>query len=357
MSYITKINRRDFLKGMIGVGGGLVLGIRPMPARAADTGQGPWATSVYLALAEDGIAIIVAHRSEMGTGIRTCLPAIVADELGADWARVKIEQAIGDAKYGSQNTDGSRSVRNFYDAMRDAGATARIMLERAAAQEWGVDVAGVSTSGHFVQHKASGKKVGFGDLVSKAAALPLPAKEELRYRSPETYRYIGKEFPIVDRQEITSGAAEFGMDVRLEGMKYAAIAHCPVVGDKVVSYDAKEALAVPGVEQVVALPDGRPPFAFHALGGLAVIASNTWAAFQGRDKLQIEWDYGDNASYDSNAYREELLETVNKAGEVVCLRGDVDPALAASAERHAADYYVPHLAHAPMEPPAAPWAR
>lgn len=353
MSYITKIDRRDFLKGMLGVGGGLVLGIRPLPAGAENTEQGPWTPSVYLTLAEDGTAIIIAHRSEMGTGIRTCLPAIVADELGADWDRVKIEQAIGDAKYGSQNTDGSRSIRNFYDAMRDAGATARMMLERAAAQQWGIDVAGVSTSDHFVRHAASGKKVAFGDLVSQAAALPLPAKEELNYRSPETYRYIGKEFPIIDRQEITSGAAEFGMDVRLEGMKYAAIAHCPVVGGRVLSYDAAAALAVPGVEQVVQLPDGTPPFAFHALGGLAVIASNTWAAFQGRDKLQIEWDYGANADYDSDVYREALLETVNKVGEVVRSRGDTDAAMATAAGQHAADYYVPHLAHASMEPPAA----
>lgn len=219
MSYITKIDRRDFLKGMLGVGGGLVLGIRPLSAETANTEQGPWIPSVYLTLAEDGTAIIIAHRSEMGTGIRTCLPAIVADELGADWDRVKIEQAIGDVKYGSQNTDGSRSIRDFYDAMRDAGATARMMLERAAAQQWGVDVAGVSSSDHFVRHAASGNKAAFGDLVSQASALTLPAKEELKYRSPETYRYIGKDFPIVDRQEITSGAAEFGMDVRLEGMK------------------------------------------------------------------------------------------------------------------------------------------
>ena len=353
MSRVKRLDRRDFLKGLLGVGGGLVLGVRPLSAQEATAMSDPWEPSVYLSIAEDGIATIVAHRSEMGTGIRTCLPAIVADELGADWERVHIEQATGDVKYGSQNTDGSRSIRNFYDAMREAGATARTMLERAAAQKWGVDAGGVSTAGHMLRHAASGKEAPFADFVSAAAVLPLPAKEELQYRSPETYRYIGKNLPIVDGHDITTGQAEYGMDVQREGMKYAAVAHCPVLGGKVVSYDAAEALAVPGVERVVQMPEAAPPYAFHALGGIAVIADNTWAAFQGRAKLHIEWEYGENAAYDSDVYREALLESVRTEGEVVRARGDVDTALAGAEMRHTADYYAPHLAHAPMEPPVA----
>jgi len=352
MSRVIKVDRRDFLKGMLGVAGGLVLGVRPLSAQTATT-QGPWAPNIFLSIAEDGLVTIIAHRSEMGTGIRTCLPAIVADELGADWERVKIEQAIGDAAYGSQNTDGSRSVRNFYDAMREAGATARIMLARAAAAAWDVDAAAVEISAHSIQHKASGKSATLADFVQAAAALPVPGKEELTYRSPESYRYIGKEFPIVDRSEIVTGSAEYGMDVRLEGMKYAAIMRCPVLGGKVLSFDASAALAVPGVEKVVPMPEVAAPFAFHALGGLAVIANSTWAAFQGKTKLSVEWDYGEHAGYDSAAYREELLASVNTAGEVVRARGDVATALSTSATQHAADYYVPHLAHAPMEPPVA----
>ncbi|HIG56397.1 MAG TPA: xanthine dehydrogenase family protein molybdopterin-binding subunit [Candidatus Latescibacteria bacterium] len=351
MNQIMRIDRRDFLKGLLGASGGLLLAVRTLPAQAS--AGGPWQPSVYLSIAEDGIVRIVAHRSEMGTGIRTCLPAIVADELGADWAQVQIVQATGDAKYGSQNTDGSRSVRNFYDAMREAGATARTMLEQAAAQQWGVDSTAVTTLEHGVHHASSGKKAGFGELVAAAAALPVPSVEELRYRSPETYRYIGKNMPIVDRENITTGRAEYGMDVQLDGMKYAAVLHCPVLGGKVVSYDATEALKVPGVEQVVQMPEAEAPFAFHALGGLAIIASNTWAAFQGKAKLQVEWDYGPHADYDSETYRAELLQSVNTPGEVVLARGDVDAALAAAPTRHAADYYVPHLAHAPMEPPVA----
>ena len=352
MSLIVKIERRDFLKGMLGVGGGLILGIRPLEA-GVESVEGAWSPNVYLALTGDGAVTIVAHRSEMGTGIRTCLPAIVADELGADWERVVIRQAIGDAKYGSQNTDGSRSIRNFYDAMRDAGATARMMLERAAGETWAIDAKTLSTSAHQVHHGPSGRSLDFAALVSGAAALPVPAKEELRYRSPETYRFIGKNFPVVDRTQITTGAAEFGMDVRLQGMKYAAIERCPVVGGRVLSYDAEETLATAGVEQVLQLADAAAPFGFQALGGVAVIANSTWAAFHGRSKLRVEWDPGANAAYDSDSYREELSASVNTAGEVARSRGDVGAALAASESRHVADYYLPHLAHASMEPAAA----
>ena len=352
MNPIVKIERRDFLKGFVGLSGGLLLGIRPSRARAETSGQIPWSPNVFLSLDIDGLVTIIAHRSEMGTGIRTCLPAIVADELGAEWSRVKIEQAIGDEKYGSQNTDGSRSVRNFFEAMRVAGATARTMLERAAAAEWGVDASSVMVSGHEIRH-ASGKTARFADMVTKAAALPVPDPEELTYRSPSAYRYIGKDFPVVDRADITTGTAEFGMDVQIDGMKYAAVARCPVIGGGVVSFDATEALATAGVEQVVQLPEPDAPLAFHALGGVAVIATNTWAAFQGKSKLRVEWDYGANADYDSDSFREALTETVNKPGEVARSRGDVDGAMAVAPAQHAAEYHLPHLAHAPMEPPAA----
>ncbi|NKB71693.1 MAG: molybdopterin-dependent oxidoreductase [Candidatus Latescibacteria bacterium] len=352
MNPVIRIERRNFLKGLLGAGGALVLGVRPLSGQPAAV-SGLWEPSVYLAISADGLVRIVAHRSEMGTGIRTCLPAIVADELGADWDRVEIVQATGDAKYGSQNTDGSRSVRNFYDAMRQAGATARTMLEQAAAQQWGVAAEEVDCLENEVRHQASGRRASFAELVEAAALLPVPEVEQLRYRSPETYRYIGKDMPIVDRQDITTGQAQYGMDVQLEGMQYAAVLHCPVLGGKVVSYDAAETLKVPGVRQVVQLPDGAAPFAFHALGGIAVMADSTWAAFQGKAALRVEWDYGANVNYNSDDYRAALLESVQGAGDVVLERGDVDGVLEAAASRHAADYYVPHLAHAPMEPPVA----
>ena len=159
--------------------------------------------------------IIVAHRSEMGTGIRTVLPMIVADELDADWARVKIEQAIGDAKYGSQNTDGSCSIRDFYDAMRDAGATARMMLERAAADASGAfPLPNARPKNHQVVHLPANRKLGYGELAALAAQQPVPKKEELKFKSPAEYRYIGKDVPTVDRDDICAGRGTFGIDAR-----------------------------------------------------------------------------------------------------------------------------------------------
>src|SRR3984957_15186599 len=196
---ITVVSRRDFLGGLFSAGA-LVLGasVLPMKAGAATTGGATWQPAVYLGLEPDGRVIIIAHRSEMGTGIRTALPMIVAEELEADWTRVKIEQAIGDAKYGSQDTDGSESIRDFYDPMREAGVTARMMLESAAASKWGVPVAECRARNHEVVHAKSDRKLGFGELVPLAAKQPVPKKEHLKFKSAAEYRYIGKNIPIAD---------------------------------------------------------------------------------------------------------------------------------------------------------------
>src|SRR5262249_38680898 len=166
-------------------------------------------------LETDGTIIIVTHRSEMGTGIRSVLPTILAEELDVDWKRVKIEQAIGDKKYGDQNTDGSCSIRNFYDAMREAGASARLMLERAAAAQWGVPIAECKAQNHQVLHAGSGRKIGYGELAASAAKQPVPKKEELTFKSPAEYRYIGKELPTIDRDDICAGRGTFGIDAKM----------------------------------------------------------------------------------------------------------------------------------------------
>src|SRR5689334_12943828 len=217
MNRIELVNRRTFLGGMFSAGA-LVIAARVLPVDAlAETGgadetasgataaKAAWQPSVYLGLETDGTVIIVAHRSEMGTGIRSVLPVVVADELDADWKRVKIEQALGDAKYGSQNTDGSCSIRDFYDAMRQAGASARLMLERAAAAKWGVAAAECKVQNHQVVHAGSNRKLGFGELAALAAEQPMPKKEELKFKSPAEFRYIGKELPTVDRDDLCSG--------------------------------------------------------------------------------------------------------------------------------------------------------
>ena len=359
MNRIDIITRRTFLGGLFSAGA-LVLGARVFPIEAL-AGSGAaggadaaaWQPSVYLGIEPDGTVIIVAHRSEMGTGIRTGLPMIVADELDADWARVKVEQALGDVKYGSQNTDGSCSIRDFGDAMRDAGATARMMLERAAAAKWAVPVEECKAQNHQVVHASSKRKLGYGELVSLAAQQPVPGKEELKYKPASEYRYIGKDFPTVDRDDICAGRGTFGIDARMPGMVYASIERSPVLGGKLKTFDDQEARKVPGVQQTVVIPGFKPPHAFQALGGVAVIANNTWAAMKGREALKVEWDASEHASYESVAYKKSLLETVRKPQKVARNIGDVDAEFAKGGKTHEAEYYVPHLSHAPMEPPAA----
>ena len=357
MKHTRHVTRRDFLK----TGGVLVVGVSlfgcgrsntPVPTRAPST-AGPWQPDVFVSIDAEGTVRIVSHRSEMGQGIRTGLPAVLADEMEADWDRVVVEQALGDAKYGNQNTDGSWSVRGFMRRMREAGATVRQMLEQSAANQWGVDVTECRAELHSVLHEPTGRSLDYRDLVAGAADLPVPGLEQLRLKSPDRFRYIGAELPIVDLHDMTHGKANYGADIRVPGMKYAAIARPPVVFGKVKSFNADKARAVKGVEQVVEIPAAEPPAMYKALGGVAVIASNTWAALRGRDLLDIEWDDGPNAVFDSASYKDELLETVRKPGNAHRKEGEVDTALAEAARTVEAEYYAPLLAHASMEPPAA----
>jgi isoquinoline 1-oxidoreductase beta subunit len=289
----------------------------------------------------------------MGTGIKTDLPLVLADELDADWSRVQVVQAQGDPKYGDQNTDGSRSTWQFFGPMRVAGATARQMLETAAAQTWNVPVGECRAQNGFVVHASGGRKLSFGNLAKLAVAMPVPPADQERLKDRKDWRYIGKPRAIVDLKGIVRGRATYGIDVVVPGMKYASIERCPVYGGKVKSFDPKGALSVAGVERVVEIPATPMPSGFKPLGGVAVIANNTWSAQQGRQQLKIEWDYGPNAGHDSTAYRTELVATAQEPGKVVRDHGDVDGALASAAKHVSADYFVPHLAHAQMEVPNA----
>jgi isoquinoline 1-oxidoreductase subunit beta len=355
MMTVENFSRRDLLKTAAGLSGlvlGFHVGLRPFSFASAATPE-TFAPNVYLSIDENGDVSIVAHRSEMGTGIRTSLPMVLADELEADWNRVKVVQAQGDPKYGDQNTDGSRSVRQFYQPMRVAGATVRQMLETAAAKVWDLPVQECRAVDHAVVHARSGRRLTFGDLVNVAQTVQVPAAGELRFKDPNKWRYVGKPVPIVDLRDIVRGAAVFGIDIVLPGMKYASIERCPVYGGKLKTFDAKDALAIPGVERVVEIPAAAPPSGFNPLGGVAVIASNTWAAQQARQKLKIDWDFGANVSHDSDAYRAALETTARHAGHVVRQQGNVDSALQSATKRIEADYFVPYYAHAPMEVPVA----
>ncbi|MEP6593353.1 MAG: molybdopterin cofactor-binding domain-containing protein, partial [Acidobacteriota bacterium] len=289
----------------------------------------------------------------MGTGARTCLPMIVADELEADWARVTIVQALGDVKYGSQNTDGSCSVRDFYQAMRSAGAAARTTLEHAAAGKWGVAQGECQGRQHFVVHAKTGRKLAYGELVPLASSATAPNQGAVRFKTPKEFRYIGKDLPITDLGDLVTGKGMFGIDARMDGMVYAAIARPPVMGASFKSVDDTAAKQVAGVQQVVMLDLASPPLGFKALGGPTVIAANSWAAIQGRNALKVDWAAGDHAAYESAKYREALLATAAKAGRVARQMGNVDAEFAKGGAIHEASYYTPMLAHAPMEPPAA----
>src|SRR5438445_12637224 len=282
MNAIENVSRRSFLKGVVSVGA-LVLSARYYPELVWAEGlpkdtQADLATlhpNVFVGINTDGTVYIVAHRSEMGTIIRTSLPLVVADELDADWKRVKMDQAIGDPRYGDQNTDGSHSVRSFFDVMRQAGATARVMLIQAAAQKWDVPASECRTELHTVLHSAAGHRLSYGELASAAAKLPIPSKQDVQLKTKNEWRYIGKGMTSYDLADLCTGKAVYGMDVLLDGMLYASIEHPPVLGGKVKSVDDSEALKVAGVHQTVAIDPFKPPTACQPLGGIAVIADNT----------------------------------------------------------------------------------
>jgi len=362
MIEITNVSRRGFLQGMLSAGA-LVLSARMIsdslwaqsaaPAAGSPVDNAVLHPSVFVGIETDGTVHIMAHRSEMGTTSRTSLPMILADELDADWTRVKVEQALGDSRYGSQDTDGSHSVREFYGALRDAGATARMMRVRAAAEQWGVPASECAADLHKIVHSKSNRRAGYGELAAAAAKLPVPKREDLQYKPKEAWRYIGKGMASYDLVDICSGKARYGMDASMPGMVYASVEHPPVLGGKVKSYDEKAPLTVRGVRQTLTIEPFTPPHKFQPLGGIAVIADNTWAAFRGRKKLNAVWENGGHASYDSEQYKKQLKETARKPGKVVRNIGDVDAVFKQGGKILEAEYYAPHLAHASMEPPAA----
>jgi isoquinoline 1-oxidoreductase beta subunit len=310
---------------------------------------------VFVSIAANGLVTITCHRAEMGQGVRTGVPMIVADELEADWRRVRVVQAPGDElRYGNQDTDGSRTTRHFFMPMRRCGAAARQMLEAAAAARWGVPASEVQAINHQLVHKASGRKLGFGAVAADAAKLPVPPTDRLRLKKPAEFRYIGKgKTRIVDGFAMTTGRAKYGQDVVLPGMLFAVVARSPVYGGKVASFDASAAMKVPGVVKVVEIKGTDIPSAFQPLSGVGVVARDTWAAMKGRAALKIEWEGGPNATYASDAYQAALTASANAPGKQIRSAGDAAGALQSAAKHVKADYYAPHLTQAPMEPPAA----
>ena len=357
---IENVSRRGFLRGAAATGG-LVVAAQLLPTKALAYPTGATAMPhgvvtdphVFVSIAKNGTVTIIAARAEMGTGAaRTSLPMMIADELDADWNHVKVVQSPGnEEKYGNQDTDGSRSTRHFIQPMRQIGASVRHMLEAAAAKHWGVAATDVEAKNHEVINKKTNAKIGYGELAEVAMAMPVPTESEIKLKDPSAFRYIGKgTIKPYDQHDITTGKAHYGIDAKVPGMLFAVIAHTPVMGGKLVSYDDSAAMKVPGVIKVMAIDGTPPPAKFDTLGGVAVIAKNTWAAIQGRDALKIKWDDGPHGSYDSVAYKAQMKETASKPCLVVREDGDAEGALKSAAKVITGEYYLPHISHAPMEP-------
>ena len=349
------IPRRSVLIGLGLAAGTLVLGLPGLVRGAGGDGGGGFTAGPFVHIAADGTVTIVSHRAEMGQGIRSTLPALIADELGAAPDRVRVVQADGDRAYGNQTTDGSSSVAMGQDAMRRVGAAARTMLIGAAAARWRVAPAACDARDHAVVHAATGRRLGFGELAAAAARQAVPPLARVALRPWSELRRIGGPLPHVDAPDIATGRAGYAADVRLPGMLTAVVARPAAVGDTVASYDATHARAVPGVRHVVDLPAPAPSAAlgFQPLGGIAVVGDTTWAAIRGRAALDIAWRSGPNAAQDSALHRAQLLAAVRAPARPVRQVGDASVALAAAARRITAEYTTPHLAHATMEPPAA----
>lgn len=321
------------------------------PSPLTDVAGGDATPGLWIEIEESGTVKITVHRSEMGQQVWTSMAQIVADELDADWKDVEIVQALGDPKYGDQNTDGSRSVRFNFHRLRVAGGAMRTMLEQAAADKWGVDVSEVQAELGYVVH--NGEKLSYGELAKAASGRQVPAEDEIKLKPRETWRYIGKNVSSLTVEKIVRGEGTYGIDVQLEGMVHAVVARPPQIFGTTGSVDDSAAKAVPGVISTVRLPDLTPPAAFQPAGGVAVVASDTWAAIQGRNALEIEWKDGPNADHNSVAYDAQMMSTAQEDGTVHRSRGDVASALDTAATRISADYHVASLAHSAMEPPAA----
>ncbi len=355
---VMKISRRQFVAGS----GALIVGIAlgSNTARAANDQKsvlpvkgGDADPSLWIEIKDDGQVLITCHRSEMGQQTWTSMAQIVADELEADWNNVAVVQAKGDAKYGDQNTDGSASVRLNFHRLRMAGAAMRTMLERAAALAWDADPSLCSASLGYVYLAETDTKLAYAELSKVAAQLPLPSENDIKLKGREAWRYIAKPIHSLTVPSIVKGEGKYGIDVDIPDMVHAVIARPPQVFSKAKTVDDTKALKVPNVIKTIQLPVLEAPAMFKPLGGVAVIANDTWSAIQGRYALEVEWHNGPNAQYNSESFRQEMIATARKSGEVKRERGDALNILANSKNKIVAEYYVPHFSQSPMEPPVA----
>jgi isoquinoline 1-oxidoreductase beta subunit len=338
---MNPLPRRAFLKAGAATGAALVLEVRFLPETA---GADPLVPNAFVRIGPDGTVTVVAKHLEMGQGSHTGLATVLAEELDADWAKVRVEAAPADtARYNNlawgpvQGTGGSSSISNSWEQLRKAGATARAMLVSAAARQWGVPETALAVEKGVVSHAPSGRRATFGELAGKAAALPVPA--EVRLKEPKDFKLIGRPLPRVDSKGKVDGSAVFTLDVWLPDMLTAVIARPPVFGATVKAFDKAAAVAVPGVTDVVQVE-----------AGVAVLARGFWAARQGRDALKVEWDESRAEHRGTSELLAEYRALAQKPGRSARREGDPTAALAGAAKVLEAIYEFPYLAHAPMEP-------
>jgi isoquinoline 1-oxidoreductase subunit beta len=340
---MTSLTRRAFLRASALSGAGLVIAFhvpRRALAAAEEPKKAPPPPNAFVRVApDDSVTVLLAH-SEMGQGVWTTLAMLIAEELECDWSKVRVEHAAAVPVYahtawGMQMTGGSSTTWSEFERYRTVGAMARDMLVRAAAARWKVDPSRLRVEKGFV-HRGR-EKLSFGQLAAEADKLPPPGRVKLK--DPKAWKLIGKPVRRLDSPEKSDGRAQFGIDTRFPGLRTALVARSPVFGGKVKSFDAARARALPGVEKVVQVPSG-----------VAVVASDTWSAMKGREALAVEWDLGPGAEIDTAKLKESYRQLAATPGAVALNRGDCDASLAAAAKRHTAEYDVPFLAHAPMEP-------
>lgn len=345
---ITKINRRNFVKAAGLTGAGLFLSFPLLTGKSPkQTANLLFEPNAFLKIGTDGSIVIMAKNPEIGQGVKTSLPMIIAEELGVAWEQVEVQQANYDRRMGAQFAGGSTAIKNNWESLRKAGATAREMLIQAAADEWGVEPDQCYAEGGKVMNRQNKQSLTYAELAEAAAQLEVPADVPLK--DPKDFTIIGSAQRNVDNYQIATGQSLYGLDAKPKGMLTAAIAKCPVFGGKVNSFDATAALAVPGVEQVLEIEAADSPTL--RIAGVAVIAKNTWAAFKGKKALQIDWDYGAGANENTAQLLEQMEEKTDGTGELQLRNdGDVDAAFAEAHQVLTATYETPFLSHVPMEP-------
>jgi isoquinoline 1-oxidoreductase beta subunit len=330
---MSPLSRREFVAAGVAAGAGLVVGFY-LPHRGR-AGKEVFSPNAYLRITPDNKITIVVARSEMGQGVRTALPMILAEELEADWKQIEIEQAGASTLYGDQTTGGSASVKTTWDPMRKAGAAAREMLISAAALTWGVPRSGCAAQSGSVVHAASKRQLNYGELVGKASTLPIPTDVPLK--QSKDYKIVGQRLARVDTPVKVKGEAVFGIDFRMPGMKFAVLSRCPTIGGKVLSFDDKESKKISGVSYVGKISDAA----------VAVVADSVWGAMEGRRVLNVNWDEGPNKDLNTAAVFESLKQAAGKKGASLYSVGEASKV---GGRRISAEYHLPFMAHAPMEP-------